>query len=441
MEEDERIRQWREERARVAEEERAKRIAKAEEEKQLRVEEAAREREAAARLAAREAQAAAAELLPTDAEIARARAALLGRMRRARCSFLLQVLLCVVIPTACVVYYYVEKATPLYETTSVISVSRALQENSGNLGGVLTGSASDTLKETYQAFSYLNSEALMRELERRNGAVSRFSSDRIDPLRRLYDIPDLGITHYDGFSRFVKSSFDRQSGQITLHVAADDAQFAYQLAQSIIHISSAKVNDIADELYAKRVSEAERASSHARTTLRDAQRALTRLQIETGELDPRARVETVFQVISALSVEAANLRSEIDQAEVAGPRNTRQTDQLRQRLMLLQQRISNERERLVRRDDGETGSLGTALLRYELAQLDLRVSEEQLSTSFASLELARQEAALGQNIFQVIVPPVVADYPTDPKPPRILILSIILFSALLGAIRVTFAGK
>jgi len=123
------------------------------------------------------------------------------------------------------------------------------------------------------------------------------------------------------------------------------------------------------------------------------------------------------------------LRGEIEAAEVSGTGDTVQADRLRERERLLNERIAEQRAQLVSDDPGDDPSLNALLLDYELALLEVRIGEETLSTALQSAEKARQDAALGRNFFQVVVPPTPTEHPARPNILRTALLALLIFLA------------
>jgi capsular polysaccharide transport system permease protein len=429
--EDDRLAKWREERARVAEEQRAERLAAAETDKRERVERArdAREREAEAEAEARKEEVR--RLLPTPESLdeARQRLAVLARSRKRR--LFAQLAFLVVLPALLLTAYMALVATPLYEARSVVVVSKPGTDQDDGLGGILPGlTGGARLNEAFQAHAFIRSQALMQELEAQTGVVTRFGSTAIDPLRRLQDLPLLGLSKADLFDTFVTASIDVQTGLITLYVRAPAPQEAAELSHRVIDITASHINTLADQLFAERVAQALTAVAEAREQLRAAQSALTRLQIENGEIDPRARVQSVFATIEKLTLDLQTLRAEIEESEVAGTGDTVQTDRLRERERLLAARIEDERGRLVSEKAGE--SLNGLLMSYELAVLEVGIAEQTLTTALQAAEQARKDAALGRNFFQVVVPPMPTDHPTSPNLPRTGLLSLLVLLGLFS---------
>jgi capsular polysaccharide transport system permease protein len=428
--EEERLQKWREERARVAEEERRQRLEKAEADRQQRIAEAkeARERQAEADAAARVDEAR--KLLPTPEAIDNARQRLVGLAQMRKRRLMRQLAAFVLAPTLLITAYMGLIATPMYEARSVVMVTKAGADNGADLGGILPAFASGAnLNEAFQAYEFIKSRALMQRLEEDAGVVTRFSSDAVDPVHRLREMPVLGLSHHAQFGNYVDAAINIQNGLITLYIHAPTPAETVDLSQRVISTTADHINQLAEELFSERVAQADRAVAGARAQLRDAQAALTQMQIDSGEIDPRARVEGVFAAIENLTQESQTLRGEIESAEVAGTGDTVQADRLRERERLLNERIAEQRAQLVSDNPGESPSLNALLLDYELALLEVRIGEETLTTALQSAEKARQDAALGRNFFQVVVPPTPTDHPARPNILRSALLSLLIFLA------------
>lgn len=419
--EEERIRKWRAERAVAAEKEKEARVREAKEK---------RAQELAAEEA--EAKAAAAALLPNVDSLQKIQAKIRRRNRKAKISFMLQIIFIVLVPTALVVGYLSERAVPLFEAKSVISITKPAKDNAGGLGGLLGAvGGSNDMNETFMADAFIKSKALMDMLEERMGIVTYFSSSALDPYTRLREVPFLSRTKEDGFSSFVFSSIDIQTGLLTLYVRAPEPGIAIEISDTVLELTVAQVNLLSENLFKYRTALARQSVIDAETALTQAQTTLTQLQIDSGEADPTARVAGIYATITKLEVDLADIESQIQRASVAG-----QTDDLlTQRLFTLKENIQElidwQRARLISPPRGGGLSLNQLLLDYELASLQLRIAEETLSTTRLSLAKASDDAALSQSQLLIVVPPKTSDYATLPNIPKVgFITFLVLLSAL-----------
>ncbi len=423
--EEERIRLWREERAAAAEKEKQERIRIA---REKRAQELASEEE--------QKKSAAAALLPNAESLKNIQKKIRRRNRRAKAWFALQIILFVIVPTGLVVGYLSERAVPLYEAKSVISITKPAKNNSVGLGGLLgaVGGAGE-MNETFMAAAYIKSKALMDKLEEKTGFVTYLSSDALDPYTRLREVPFLGRTKESGFSRFVFSSIDIQTGLLTLYVRAPEPDMAIKVSEVVLELTVAQINQLSENLFKYRTELARQAVADAEANLTKAQTALTQLQIDSGEANPTARVEGIYTTITKLEADLADIEGQIQRASVAGQND----DLLTQRLFTLKENtqglIDSQRARLISPPAGGGLSLNQLLLDYELDALQLKIAEDALSTARLALAKAEDDAALAQSQLLVVVPPKTSDYATLPNIPKTGFVSFLVFLSALSLYR------
>lgn len=417
-EETERIRQWRAERAAVAEAEKQDRIRKAAED---------RDRQLAADTAARQAQAAA--LLPDDAAITAAQTALLAHSRRKSRSLALQLLLFVLLPTLAVVSYLALIATPLYEARAVVLIAKPSQGDAplGGLLGSLTGQS--TLSETFMAQEFIRSQDMMDQLEEETGLIATLSSAAMDPLRRLRDLPALTFSKQDQFTRFVDAAINIQTGLLTLYVRMPDKAQAIAISQTVLDRTAARITGLSEDLFDQRLTRARAAVAEAQAALAAAQTDLIQFQITTGETNPQARIDTVFATIQALEAEKQALANQMQELAAIGGGKPFQKERLAEMAAGLDLRITEQRRLLV--DPARAGgkTLNALLLDHEMLVLQVRVSEEALTQTRQALAAATDAAALGRSTFQIVVPPKTSEHASAPN---VGMSGLVALIALLG---------
>jgi len=417
-EETERIRQWRTERAAVAEAEKQDRIRKAAEE---------RDRQLAADTAARQAQAAA--LLPDNAAITAAQNALHTHARRKSRILALQLMLFVLLPTLAVVAYLALIATPLYEARAVVLIAKPSQGDAplGGLLGSLSGQS--TLSETFMAQEFIRSQDMMDQLEEETGLITALSGKGMDPLRRLRDLPALRLSKQDQFARFVDAAINIQTGLLTLYVRTPDPAQAIAISQTVLDRTAARITDLSEDLFDQRLTRARAAVAEAQAALAQAQTDLIQFQITTGETNPQARIDTVFATIQALDAEKQGLANQMQELAAIGGGKPFQKARLDEMAAGLDLRIAEQRRLLV--DPARAGgkTLNALLLDHEMLVLQVRVSEEALTQTRQALAAATDAAALGRSTFQIVVPPKTSEHASAPN---VVMSGLVALVALLG---------
>jgi capsular polysaccharide transport system permease protein len=244
--EEERLRQWREKRAKVAEASRQERIKQAEADRRARLEQfeedkARRLREAAEKRA-REDAAKSAERMSiarskiagrTDIEVARRRL-LIYRKRAAR-NLALRLIACVVAPTMLIALYLLTVATPLYTS----EVKFALQTSGAELAPASATPFSSTglSQEAHVLREVLASPAMLNTLDQQTGFTLHLSNDAIDPLNRVAG-PIPILSDRSALQRHVRVNVNGQDGIVTISTRAAEPKLAQDFAQSILLFSN-----------------------------------------------------------------------------------------------------------------------------------------------------------------------------------------------------------
>ena len=424
--EDERIRAWRAERARIAAEDKAQRILQRKTERVQSAQTATQDRKSAAMDLLSSVQP---EPAPTAVAGTVRKPGLFTRLGRWPLFFVV-----VIAPLAIVAFYLLTVATPLYEARSVIAITKPSESGNASRSGLLGGvQGPSNLSEVFRAHSYVQSQALMDALEAELGLITEFSGPTIDPVKRLRTIPALSLSKSAQFRRYVESSVDIQSGLLTLYVRAPSDAQAIAISDAVLGNTEEQVQALGQQVFDQRQAHATTVRVAAEKQVAEAQAALVALQIKYQEVDPRNRVESIYATIKDLEAEALKLNSEVQKAEIAGIGDSQQTRQTAELEARIRQQIVDQRTRLVAPDGATAGSLNTLLMEYELANLELGLARDAVQTALKSQAEAGQEAALNRSLFQVVVPPRTAQAAAYPRVPGTLALVLVICLALFSA--------
>lgn len=249
--EQERLRIWREKRAKVAEKSKQERLKQADAERQERQkaqeeQKALRMREAADLRARQEAEKRAERMNAarsriagrTDIEAARKR--LLEYRKKEARAFALRIVACVLLPTALVAAYLFAVATPLYVAQAKFSLVNTEATQAGTpAAGPFTTSA--TAQDAHQLRAFILAPQMLEKLNASDGFTAHFSGAEIDPLTRMRPNNALQISSADQFKRYVNVAVNGQEGLIDLTVKAADPAKAVAFATTILGSASSFV--------------------------------------------------------------------------------------------------------------------------------------------------------------------------------------------------------
>ncbi|MCO8146833.1 hypothetical protein NHN26_16615 [Rhodovulum tesquicola] len=425
--EDERLRRWREERRRIAAEERDRRLVKELDTgapaipkpeipvdlRNLRIKAPDPGHEPAEPNAS----------TTNEIDEIQARMAIWRRARWHRALALFVV--CVLAPLAAVFGWLTLATKPLYETRAVLTISQPKQESQTAPPGLLGAiGAPQGMAQVFMADEFVRSPAL----------VSAVLDPALAPRLAAEGLGDLVLLSHDALASQIDSSVNIQTGMMTVYARMPEPAQAVALARLVLDLVSTHVDDLGADLRDKRLSVAQDSVNEARASLIEAKRALVALQIEHGELDPRTRIEGIYQMIAGTESEIVALRTELGRVEVAGSGDSYEAKRLRELLEKLDALVERERRSLLEPRGGTT-SLNALLMDYETANQTVSIAEETLSAALASLASAQSEVALGRSVLQVVVPPLA---PGKPEYPRIMVA---LFITLVIGLAVFFTAR
>lgn len=241
---DERLRKWREKRAKVAERSQQERLRKADAERQKRLEtfekdKAKRIQEAAEKRAREDAERRAERLNAARAriagrsDIAAARRRLSEYRLHAARMLAARLFAFVFAPTVAVGAYLFYVATPLYVAKAQFSLASTQSEvtEQSNLSPFGTNAIS---REAYLVRARILSPQMFETLDKQNNFTNHFSVIDIDPLTRVTEPGIFQNTRYEQLQKFVSVSVNGQDAMINLDVKATNPQTAKDFADTIL---------------------------------------------------------------------------------------------------------------------------------------------------------------------------------------------------------------
>ena len=255
---EERLRAWKEKRAKIASVSRQERARQAEAEradraKTLEAEKEQRLKDAAEQRAAEEAEKKAERLnaarirLAGRADVDAARSRLLEYRRKAARRLAARVSGFVILPTVLVGAYLAFIATPLYEARSQFAIrSDTVLPSVSQVGGLLTQPARH--QEAAQLRAYILSPQVMTQLDEQDSFFAHLGSEDMDVFSRLRAVPVLQVTELDQYRRAVKVTINAQEGIITLATRARTPEQAEAFAATVLGSVESYLSDPAGTL-------------------------------------------------------------------------------------------------------------------------------------------------------------------------------------------------
>jgi capsular polysaccharide transport system permease protein len=327
-------------------------------------------------------------------------------------------------------------AEPLYVSDAVFGV-RGRGPGNDVTSTVLTGIVgASSISETAAVVEYIRSFDMLHSLDERHHLRELYSGGGVDPQTRLWPWSgdDAFLQLYRGMVEVV---LRREDAIITVHVRSFDADSARAIAQSILELTEAFVNNMSARIRTETVSDAERAVNDARESVKDLRLKLTSFRDLSGELDPRATGASKLEAIAVLQQQAAELRTELAAKLLVSRETTPEIKGLKARLTSVENEIEAAKATLT---GGERENLAATLESYEALVIDREYAEQRLIAATTLLDRARALAQERDRFVIRIVTPRLPDEATEPY--RVINFFTIMLVALTayGIVALAVAG-
>ena len=169
---------------------------------------------------------------------------------------------------------------------------------------------------------------------------------------------------------------------------------------------------------------ADGALAAAQAEMRAAREALSALQIRTGEIDPRMRLEAAQQDMSRLEARIRELRFENDRDRVEGDVRRYDIERREELIRVLESELSSLRGNLT--FTGRSGaSLGETLMQYDQAQLRLEMARTGLVAALETRRDAQRAVELERSVVHVVASPFVNPRAVRPRSVLVLLITVL----------------
>lgn len=318
-------------------------------------------------------------------------------------------MLFVAIPLAAVLTYILVIATPLYQGEAVFTVQTSSQSAPSPSAGFFTlGSGNSTIADAFKAREFILSRPMMDQLEKQTGFMSHFSSSEMDPLTRFRGPLGLNQEPYAYYRKRVRVAVDVQEGILRLYVQARTPEDATRFGNAILASAEAHVNAFSQKISDDQIRALTQDTQAAERQVAEARRSLAMVQARRGELSPEQTTAAVYQLISNLELQLAEAQRErnglLDQGLTESPLLPR----LSARVEELRAQIAEQRRRLV---SPGGGSLQRTLNEYEGAQARKEIAQARWESTLTTLQQAYQRILDQRRYFVIVVGISVATFP------------------------------
>ncbi|BDN95796.1 Vi polysaccharide export inner-membrane protein VexD [Citrobacter braakii] len=347
MENSERIKKWKEERAKVAEESRASRLQQKENERALRQTEKTADAKSHHRPDA--------GWSATDADSVR-RASLVIKERRVQQAkqSLRRLFLYIALPLLVIMLMSWLLTSRFYSADATFIVQTDASQD--NFSGTAFFGAGNEMSEGFQVREFILSKEMMERMEKELGFLSYFAQDDIALFSRYHAPLGINDDPYRYYLSKVSVAVDIQQGMLRLNVKARSAKQAEFFAQRILAFAEQHVNTVSARMQQERILWLENDVKSAQENLGAARLELLKIQHIQKDIEPQETVNAIYQLIAGFETQLAEAKAEYAQLMVNGLDQNPLIPRLSAKIKVLEKQIGEQRNRL----SNKLGSQGSS---------------------------------------------------------------------------------
>jgi capsular polysaccharide transport system permease protein len=338
----------------------------------------------------------------------------------------IQVTFClmVVVPTLFAILYYGFIASDEYVAEAKFTVSSNQGPAIDSIGALTGMPGLSVIQDTQIVINYIESRAALERLEALIDIRGLFSRPDADWLSRLDSKKPM-----EKFVRYWKQmigvSIKMPSGIVEMKVRAFTPNDAARIADAVLDISEALINDMNARMKRDAVANAEQQLDRASSRLTQARTSLEKARNDEGLLDANKTADALNKLVTDTRATLLALQQEYSSQRRSVSESAPQMRALKSRIDAAAAQIAELEGKLTvtRLTAADEPTLAASMTRFAELDLEQQIAERLYAGAVASLELARLTAERKAMYINAFVRPVV---PEEAQYPRRFLFSFLI---------------
>jgi capsular polysaccharide transport system permease protein len=321
----------------------------------------------------------------------------------------------VALPASATAIYYTFIASDQYLSEAKFTVSGGEPARLDGIGAFTGIPAISVIQDTQIVTNYIESRAAVEKLETTINLRKLYSGDGADWFARFNpNKPIEKLVKY--WQHMVDISIKMPSGIVEFKVRAFTREDSARIAQAVLDLSEALINDLNKRMNRDAISNAELELDRAASRLTKARLALEKARNEGGLLDANKAGDALNGLITEARGTLLQLQQEYMSQRAVVLENAPQMRALKSRIDVTVAQISDLESKVTTTNGSAVGesSIATSISKFGELDLERQIAERLYAGAAASLEVARitaENKAMYINAFVRPVTPEESQYP------------------------------
>lgn len=286
-------------------------------------------------------------------------------------------------------------------------------------------------QDTAVLLNYLDSPALIQDLEKKINFTNVYGRDDIDVLSRLRENPTQDdVLRY--WKKHYSASVNPKSGIVELNIIAYSPKEAHELVTLVLQLSEQQINKLNSGMWddlrnstQKDVDGATRQVSDLRAKIRDTQN-------RTGVFDVGLSAESLTTILTGIETRIADLKGRRFALSKSVREGSPQLSDMDRQLAGLEQQSQELRSKATGLSSDGAGNLADYSSVFDQIKLDLKMAEQKLKSAISDLEKVKLVSSLQLVYVDNFTQPTTPDENKYPNIPLALFLHFLVFAAICG---------
>jgi capsular polysaccharide transport system permease protein len=288
------------------------------------------------------------------------------------------------------------------------------------------------VQDTAVLLNYLNSPAIIQDLEKSVDLRQIFGRDDIDMFSRLKaDATQDDILKY--WRKRCSTTVNPKSGIVELEVTAFTPKEAHDLVKLALTLSEQQINKLSSGMWSDLLASTQRDVDNATKEVSDLRGKFRDTQNQTGVFDVDLSAESLLTVLTGIESNIAELKSRRSALSQSVGDGSPQMSDIDRRLTALEEQEKSFRNRTAGSSGASAGNLADYANVFDKLKLDVKMAEGKLQSAIGELEKVKLVSSLQLVYVDNFTEPTLPGTNTYPNVPLALFLRLLLFASLCGA--------